>query len=116
MYKERGELLEDREISCLKIDLVKTGRRIKETIFGHGYTVRQIQEYLQLSCPQPIYRWFKGKTLPSVDNLFALSRLLHVHMEDLLVEVSCQEDCIYCSDIRRRILAYVTKISIATAS
>ena len=34
----------------------------------------------------PIYRWYKGLILPSVDNLFMLSRLLNVHMEELLVE------------------------------
>ena len=47
--------------------------------------MKYIQAYLHLSCPQSIYRWFKGKILPSVDHLCALSRLLGVHMEDLLV-------------------------------
>ena len=44
-----------------------------------------VQEYLHLSCPQPIYRWFKGKILPSIENLYALGRLLGIHMEELLV-------------------------------
>ena len=48
-------------------------------------TVKYIQEYLHLSCPQSVYRWFKGKVLPSVEHLCALSKLLNVHMEDLLV-------------------------------
>jgi len=46
--------------------------------------VKDIQEYLKLACPQSIYRWYKGQILPSVDNLLMLSRLLGVHMEDLL--------------------------------
>ena len=50
-----------------------------------GCSVRDIQEYLQLSCPQPIYRWFQGRILPSVDHLYMLSRLFQVHMEDLLI-------------------------------
>lgn len=50
-----------------------------------GYDVKYIQEYLHLSCPQSIYRWFKGRALPSAEHLCALSKLLNVHMENLLV-------------------------------
>lgn len=67
------------------IDLQKTGRRIQDMIRKSGYSVREVQEYLHLSCPQPIYRWFKGQILPSLNHVYALSLLLHVHMEDFLV-------------------------------
>ena len=61
------------------------GILLKETIEKVGYTVKDIQKILHLSCPQPIYRWFKGIILPSVNHLYVLSRLLKLHMEDLLV-------------------------------
>ena len=67
------------------IDQVKTGIKLKMMLKAAGYDVKSIQEYLHLSCPQSIYRWFKGKVLPSVEHLCALSRLLNVHMEELLV-------------------------------
>ena len=67
------------------IDQVKTGLKLKTLLKSAGYDVKYIQEYLHLSCPQSIYRWFKGKVLPSVEHLCALSKLLNVHMEDLLV-------------------------------
>ena len=67
------------------IDMEKTGLKLKIMLKAAGYDVKFVQEYLHLSCPQPIYRWFKGKILPSVENLCALSRLLGVHMEELLV-------------------------------
>ena len=67
------------------INMQRTGRRIQQFVVQAGYDVKWIQEYLNLSCPQPIYRWFKGKVLPSVDHLFMLSRLFNVHMEDFLV-------------------------------
>ncbi len=66
------------------IDLEKTGELLERKIKEQGYVVKDIQEYLQLACPQSIYRWYKGQILPSVDNLLMLSRLLGVHMEDLL--------------------------------
>lgn len=67
------------------IDMKRTGRKLKIMLSKAGYNVKFLQEYLHLSCPQSIYRWFKGKTLPSIDNLYALSSLLGVHMEDLIV-------------------------------
>lgn len=42
------------------IDTEKTGILLKELFDRYGYTVKDIQKILHLSCPQPIYRWFKG--------------------------------------------------------
>ena len=67
-----------------EIDLLRTGELLRFRIEEAGYTVRDIQEYLMLSWPQPIYRWFSGKVLPSIQHLYAISILLGVHMEDLL--------------------------------
>ena len=69
------------------IDPIKTGKKLKQLLELEGYNVKHIQEYLHLSCPQSIYRWYKGKALPSVEHLYALSKLLQVHMEDLFVFV-----------------------------
>ena len=70
------------------IDMQRTGALLKKKVEEAGYTVKELQEKLRVSCPQPIYRWFKGKVLPSINHLYVLSRLLHVHMEELLVIVS----------------------------
>lgn len=67
------------------IDQQRTGQKLKIMMKLAGYDVKYIQEYLNLSCPQPVYRWFKGQILPSVEKLCALSSLLGVHMEELLV-------------------------------
>lgn len=68
------------------IDMEKTGNILRKYANANGYSVKDIQQYLGLSCPQPVYRWFKGNILPSVDNLLRLSELFHVHMEELLVK------------------------------
>lgn len=68
------------------INMKKTGIRIQEYAGNYGYSVKYIQEYLGLSCPQPVYRWYKGQILPSVDNLLKLSELFHTHMENLIVK------------------------------
>ena len=43
------------------IDLQQTGHKMKHMLESAGYTPRMLQEYLHLSCVQPIYRWYKGK-------------------------------------------------------
>ena len=92
------------------IDMKKTGILLKETIEKTGYTVKDIQKILHLSCPQPIYRWFKGIILPSVDHLYVLSRLLKIHMEDLLVpiqeEISIIELHMDCLSSDKRLYEY----------
>lgn len=67
------------------IDIKQTGILLETMIRSSGYSVKYIQEYLHLSCPQPIYRWFKGKILPSLDHMYALSILFDVHMDELIV-------------------------------
>ena len=74
------------KVTYPNIDMKMTGFRLKKLISNAGYTVKDIQNYLHLSCPQPVYRWYKGQILPSVDHLLMLSELLNVHMEDLLVK------------------------------
>lgn len=70
------------------IDQVATGKNILALRKEKGLTVRDMQEFFGFEEPQAIYRWQYGKTLPSVDNLYALSALLDVPMERILVPVS----------------------------
>lgn len=67
-----------------KINMHKTGQNIKRIMIKQGMTVRDIQEYLGLAAPQSIYHWFDGRSLPTVDNLYALSQLFCMPM-DMLV-------------------------------
>ena len=97
------------------IDMQQTGRKLKYIIESAGYTPRMIQEYLHLSCVQPIYRWYKGLILPSVDHLLVLSELLDVHMEDLLVKKNAMPfvydiEQYNAESAQRRIILYCKKI------
>lgn len=67
------------------IDPVATGKNIMRLREERGMTVRDLQAYFGFEDPQAIYKWQRGKTLPSVDNLYALGSLLNVHMDDILV-------------------------------
>ncbi len=88
------------------IDLVRTGVHLKRLIKQHGYPVKDIQKMMNLSCPQPVYRWFKGQVLPSVEHLYVLSKLLDVHMEELLVPQQEQVSAHGCTNPGKRLLSY----------
>jgi len=67
------------------IDAEATGENILRLRKQRGLSVREMQAWFGFEEPQAIYKWQKGKTLPSVDNLYALGTLLDVPMEEILV-------------------------------
>ena len=97
------------------IDMQRTGAKLKHMLESAGYTPRMLQEYLHLSCVQPIYRWYKGLILPSVDHLFMPSELLNVHMEEFLVKkkvvpVTFDIEQRYSQAAQSRFIMYYKKI------
>lgn len=66
------------------LDMVKTGKTLKRIMQGKGYTVKDIQKHLRLSTPQSVYHWFDGKSLPTIDNLYALSDLFCMPVDMML--------------------------------
>ena len=68
------------------IDLTATGAHLKELLEKRGVTVQDIQEAMGLASPQAVYRWLRGSNMPSVDNLYALSRFLDAPMDNVIVE------------------------------
>ena len=68
------------------IDMCATGTHIKELMTAREVTVQDVQDAMGFASPQAVYRWLRGSNMPSVDNLFALSRYLDVSMEDVIVE------------------------------
>lgn len=66
------------------INIEKTGKNIRRLMDEKGITTKQLAEYASISLPA-IYHWYQGKGIPSVDNLYALSKLLQVPMDEIIV-------------------------------
>ena len=66
------------------IDMARTGQNIKRVMLAKGFTVKDIQKFLELETPQGIYHWFDGKSMPTLDNIYALSDLFHMPVDALL--------------------------------
>lgn len=67
------------------IDMAATGENIARLRKMRGLTVRDLQDWFGFEEPQAIYKWQRGKSLPTVDNLYALGVLLDVPIEEILV-------------------------------
>ena len=91
----------------LSIQQQETGENIRRLLKTNGYTVKDVQEVMgfenpqavykltaskgfQCSVmgfenPQAVYKWLSGKSLPSLENLLILSKLLNISIENILV-------------------------------
>ena len=83
------------------IDLAATGENIRRLRISRGLSVRQLQGFFGFEEPRAIYKWQKGESLPTVDNLYALGKILDVPMEQILIPVNNKEQqaSVCCSNL-----------------
>ncbi len=68
------------------IDPKKTGERIRQLRKERHLKVDDVAEFMGFETGQAIFKWQRGDSLPSVDNLYALSRLFGTTVDDILRE------------------------------
>lgn len=62
----------------------ETGINLRRIMDRLGLSARDVQEYLGLGCVQSVYRWLDGQSMPTVDNLYALSELFQMPMDEIV--------------------------------
>lgn len=67
------------------IDMAATGENINKLRKSKGISVTDLQEYFGMNNRNSIYKWFRGESLPSLENLCALSVYLEVPMDELVI-------------------------------
>ena len=72
------------------VDMKLTGQNIASLRTQRGISVRDLQLMLGIATPQAIYKWQRGETLPSIENLAALACILGVPMDEILA-VECRK-------------------------
>lgn len=66
------------------INKKETGVNLRRIMDMRGVKPKDIQEYLGFGCVQSVYRWLDGVSMPTVDNLYALSKMLQVPMDSIV--------------------------------
>ncbi|MDO4505821.1 MAG: helix-turn-helix transcriptional regulator [Spirochaetales bacterium] len=85
LFNGYSPVLENGKFTFPLIDMVATGKKIREIMDEQGITPVDVQNVCGLGSLQAVYKWFGGKSVPSVDNLGILSNLLNTPIDDLLV-------------------------------
>jgi len=67
------------------IDPAATGAHINTLRKARGYSVSYLRDYFGFSTTNAIYKWLRGDALPTLDNMFALSVLFGVPINDIIV-------------------------------
>ena len=66
------------------LDAKATGARIKELRKAHHLKVEEVARFMGIESEQAVYKWQRGDSLPTVDSLYALSRLFGTSVDDIL--------------------------------
>ena len=95
------------------INKIETGVNLRRIMDMRGVKPKDIQEYLGFGCVQSVYRWLDGVSMPTVDNLYAISKMLQVPMDSIVCgnagrTKSQMDACL--TDQERRVYTYYKKM------
>lgn len=66
------------------LDVAATGARIRELRIENHLRVEDVARYMGFESDQAVYKWQRGDSLPTIDNLYALSCLFGTTVDDIL--------------------------------
>lgn len=66
------------------LDTKATGARIRELRKARHLKVEDVARFRGFESEQAVYKWQRGDSLPTVDNLYALSRLFGTSVDNIL--------------------------------
>lgn len=78
------DLRERRDNMIPVIDKKKTGTHLRRIMDDRRLSVKDVQQYLGLGSVQSVYHWLNGLSMPTIDNLYALSELFQISVDDML--------------------------------
>ena len=67
------------------LDNVATGRNICKLMKERGITAKMLQDIFGFTTTQAIYKWFRGASMPTVDNLVILADVLGTTIDEIIV-------------------------------
>ena len=80
----RLETGKDKKMKFPIVNMRKTGQNICILRTERGISVRELSRMMGFSTPQAVYKWQHGSSLPTVDNLVALSAIFAVPIDAIL--------------------------------
>ncbi len=78
--------------SMITVNMEATGKRIKDLRSKKNIKIREMMEALGLESEQAIYKWMRGDSMPTIDNLLRLSCLFDCQIDDIVVASHTREE------------------------
>lgn len=82
--KDQKKKVKSYKMGYPTMNMAATGRNIKKIMSLRGLKVKDVQAFLGFENPQSIYHWLKGKSLPTLDHLYALSELFRISVDEII--------------------------------
>lgn len=89
----------------------ETGLKLRKIMDAKGFTVKDIQQYLELGSVQSVYHWLNGISMPTIDNLYALSELFQTPIDEMVC--GSRKKYVYQPETpqEKRLYAYYTELN-----
>ena len=75
------------------INTVATGQNIDRLRIAAGLSVKDMQKMFGFATPQAIYKWIRGASMPTIDNLVVLSVILNATLDEIVVVDNAAQKC-----------------------
>ena len=96
------------------INKQETGINLRRIMTWRGLSAKDVQEYLGLGCVQSVYRWIDGINMPTIDNLYALSELFQLPIDEIVcgnrAPIMPSVTCLTLDSRNSRFYAYYEKL------
>ena len=74
------------------LDPQATGKRIRELRMQHKLTVMEFSSLLGLESEQAVYKWQRGDSMPTLDNLVIMSSIFDTKLDDIIRKKVIKEE------------------------
>ena len=69
----------------ITINMTATGANIKNMMKVRNLKVKDVQAVCGFGTPQAIFKWMRGDTMPTIDNMLIIAELFDCKMDDIVV-------------------------------
>ena len=67
------------------IDVAATGANIKAMMRSKGFKVADVQARCGFNTPQAVFKWMRGDTVPTIDNMIIIADMFGVTIDQIVV-------------------------------
>ena len=70
------------------IDMIATGANIKKIMKANKIKVVEMADIMGFNTPQAIYKWFRGDSMPTIDNMVIMADIFNTTIDKIIVTIT----------------------------